>query len=219
MIKRQINSLLLSVFFVLPLHAQQINVELRGEYEQWNMGTNLGGKASSTLAGASVGYYKDAYFAGAGFALGNYEISNDTDKEIQRTDFDLVLGKKLDDQWSVFTGYRFNRFDFTSKSNASLEKHENTLGLGIGAMFNVPFTPRIIGFVSGAINGVYSYNNFDEKGNGISVGSDVGVVYSVNPKTTIAARIKYQTTKISYDDAPDWSHAYNRFGLNLGYLY
>jgi len=203
--------------FPATLHAQQYNIELKGEYEIWD--TGLYGEANAPLGGVGLGYYKKEYFAGGGFVLGDYSVQDDSDIEIQRIDFDFVLGKKIDEQWSVFTGYRFNRFNYSSKTDASITTRENTLGLGLGASLTVPFTPHWIGFISGVFSGVYSYNNFDDKGKGFSVGIEGGVVYSVNPRTTLAMRAKIQSTKIGYDGGDEWVHSYNRLGVNLGYLF
>ena len=148
-----------SLFFSSLVFAEQYNMEVKSEYESWN--TGLGGTGNGILGGAGVGYHSDKYFAGAGFMLGNYNLENDADKTVQRIDFDAVVGKKIDSQWSVFTGYRFNRLNFTSKSAPSSDVRENTTGVGVGASFSLPVAPKLAIFVTGVVSGLYSYNNFD----------------------------------------------------------
>ena len=212
--------LLLTLTLLFCVFAQSswaaYNLEVKGGYENWK--TGLGGDASAAVGGVGVGYYKDKYFAGGGFVLGDYVLNDDDDKTISRKDLDLVIGYQVDSQWSLFTGYRFNRTNFSSINTPSLDKRENTLGLGLGASFKVSLARPIVSFGTAAISGLYSYNNFDENGTGYSVGTEGGVLYSINPKTSFALRVKYQKSVIPKDPG-EWSHSYIRFGAHLGYLF
>ena len=199
--------------------AQQYNMELKGEYESWDTGSEFGGETSAVIGGAGLGYYQGDYYAGGGFSTGSYVLNNNSDKTIQRTDLDLVIGKKIDKQWSLFTGYRFNWLEYSLKGDASATRRENTAGVGLGASFGLPFTPRWIAFMSGVVSGLYAFNNFDESGKGFALGTEGGLLYSVNRKTSIAVRAKYQNTKISYDTNRDWTHSYIRLGAHLGYVF
>jgi len=192
------------------------NLEVKGGYENWK--TGLGGDTNAVVGGVGIGYYQEKYFAGGGFVLGDYVLNDDDDKTISRKDLDLVIGYHVDSQWSLFTGYRFNRTNFSSQDTPSLNKRENTLGFGLGASFKVPLAKSMVAFGTAAISGLYSYNNFDESGTGYSAGTEGGLLYSINPKTSVAFRVKYQTSKIDYDPG-EWSHSYIRFGAHLGYLF
>ena len=196
--------------------AGQYNMELRGEFESWN--TGLGGTGNGILGGAGMGYHTDKYFTGGGFTLGNYNLETDADKSVQRIDFDAVVGKRIDSHWSIFTGYRYNRLNFASKNTPSSDIRENTLGAGVGTSFSLPVASNWALFMTGAISGLYSYNNFDWKGKGYSVGVEGGAAFSVNEKISISIRAKYQTSNIIYDVGDDWIHSYNRVGATLAYL-
>ena len=216
----KLRSLILIVTILISISAESslaaYNLEIKGGYESWK--TGLGGDSSAAVGGVGLGYYKDKYFAGGGFVLGDYVLNDDDDKTISRKDLDLVIGYQVDSQWSLFTGYRFNRTNFSSQDTPSLNKRENTLGFGLGASFKVPLAKSMIAFGTAAISGLYSYNNFDENGTGYSAGTEGGLLYSINPKTSVAFRVKYQTSKVSYDPG-EWSHSYIRFGAHLGYLF
>jgi len=216
----KLNNLILTVIILISISTQSswaaYNLEVKGGYESWK--TSLYGNANAVVGGVGVAYYKDRYFAGGGLVLGDYALDDEDGKSISRKDLDLVLGYKLDSQWSLYSGYRFNRTNYVSNTSASLDRRENTLGLGIGASFNVVLAQSWIGFGTVSISGIYSYNNADDKGKGYSAGSEGGILYSINPKTTVAVRVKYQTNKIDYDPG-EWSHSYIRFGAHLGYLF
>ena len=216
-------------FIVLLLNAplvsaQKYNLELKGEYEKWATENHTSFRENSTgvLGGIGLGYYGDEYFVGGGYILGDYQFDSDSTKSLQRMDIDLVIGKKIDQQWSVFTGYRFNQFSYEKSDEPSAARKENTLGLGLGASFTVPFTPRWYTFITGVVSGIYAYNNFDETAKGYSLGLEGGVLFVVNAKTTLAMRIKTQGTSLAYDDtvqARDWNHSYVRAGVSLGYAF
>ena len=210
----------ISTFLLLSSFTQlswaQYNLEVKGGYESWSTGKD-GGSAQGIVGGAGIGYYKDKYFVGGGLVLGEYNFDNN-DKTIARNDIDLVVGYKVDSQLSLFTGYRFNQTDYKSKADPSLNEKENTLGLGGGASFAMPVARSVIVFGTAAISGLYSYNNLENNGTGYSLGTEAGVLYSFNPKVSVALRAKYQMSSIS-KSTEDWKHSYVRFGAHLGYLF
>ena len=215
-VKKSTIATLLMVSTFAPSSWAEYNLEVTGGYENWSTGL-IGGDARGLVGGIGVGYHKNKYFAGGGVVVGEYNFDKN-DKTIARNDLDLVIGYKVDPQFSLFTGYRFNRTDYTSQSDATLNSKENTLGFGLGASFGIPLSKSFVVFGTAAMTGLYSYNNLDNNGQGYSVGTEAGVLYSFNRKLNIALRAKYQTSKIAKSDT-DWNHSYVRFGAHLGYLF
>lgn len=208
-------------FNSLNVFGQQYNAEVKAEYESWASG--LGGQATALLGGAGLSYYKDEYYFGGGFVAGNYSIEDDGGDDISRLDMDLVAGYQLQNNVSVFAGYRLNKMNMTSASGDAFSFNETTHGIGGGVTLYEPIKNDFYAFGTAALSLLltktsYKDNSSDDKGFGYSLGTEAGIMYQYNQKTTFASRLKYQTSKLDYDPA-EWSHSYVRIGFDIGYSF
>ncbi len=203
----------------LGVNAQSYSVEAKMEYETWSSG--LGGQATAPLAGLSVGYYKDKYFFGAGFVLGDYKIKGTSDS-LSRTDLDVIAGYQLDQEWSAFMGYRFNQMEFDDDNDSSFK--ENTHGIGGGVMLTQILNESWVGFATFALSGLITTAEYkdssreDNDGKGFSVNAEGGAIYRINTDLDLALRVKYQTSRLDYESS-NWPHSYLRLGASLGYRF
>ena len=208
--------LCLSVIVLPPgVNAQSYSVEAKVEYETWSSG--LGGQATAPLGGLGLGYYKDNYFLGAGFVLGDYKIKGTSDN-LSRADLDLVAGYQLDKEWSTFVGYRFNQMEFDDNDNSF---KENTHGIGGGVMLAQSLNKNWVGFATFALSVLtttveYKDDTQDDDGKGVSLNAEGGAIYRINTNFDLAFRVKYQTSRLDYEST-NWPHSYLRLGASLGY--
>jgi len=217
------SSFIVAIIVSAPILADKFNAEVKGEYETWSSG--IGGQSTALLYGAGLAYHQDKMFYGGGFVLGNYDMDSDTGKDLKRMDVDLVAGYRLDHMWSAFAGYRFNQMNYTSQSGTS-DFDENTHGLGGGIALNQVIDAQWVAFGSAALSLLsteteYKDSSLDsDPGIGFSIGVEGGALYRINKTTNTALRIKYQTTRINYDDSGvEWPHSYVRFGVSLNHSF
>jgi len=221
--KKSLYSLsIITVFMSSAVFADKFNAEVKGEYETWSSG--IGGQSTALLYGAGLAYHQDKLFYGGGFVLGDYSMDSDTGKDLSRMDVDLVAGYRLDHMWSAFAGYRFNQMSYTSKSGTT-DFDENTHGLGGGVALNQVLNAQWVAFGSAALSLLtteteYKDDTPSDPGTGFSLGVEGGTLYRINKTTNTALRIKYQTTRINYDDSGvEWPHSYVRFGVSLNHSF
>jgi len=216
---RFVRKLLCSTAMILPFGgnaAESISVEAKAEYETWASG--LGGQSNAPLAGLGVGYYKNDYFFGTGFVTGNYNISGTSDT-VTRADLDVVAGKKLNGEWSAFVGYRLNLMAFSDKDDGT-SFDETTHGLGAGLMLSQVLNKGWVGFATFAISGLTTETKYkdssigDDSGQGVSVNTEAGAIFRINNISDVAMRVKYQTSRLSYESA-EWPHSYFRLGASF----
>jgi len=197
--------------------ANHYNVDIQGEYESWRSG--LGGQSTALLAGLGVGYHGPKFFSGVGFVTGDYDTEDNSDDTLQRTDVDLVIGYRLDQRLSIFAGYRFNQMKYNSDTSGAKSFDENAHGLGGGVSFSAFIHDKWILFGSAALSFFTTKTQYDDdtendSGNGYSLGTEGGVLFRMSQKTSIALRLKYQTSEVNYDNG-NWPNAYQRLGLQL----
>jgi len=206
---------------LVSLHSEaagRYNAEIKGEYESWRSG--IGGQSNALLYGAGLSYHQDKLFFGAGFVMGSYDMDSSTGEHLSRKDIDLIAGYQLNNTSSVFAGYRFNQINYTSISGAT-DFDENTNGLGAGLALNQVINAQWVGFGSAALSLLstktsYKDNSPSDSGTGFSLGVEAGTLYRINNESNVALRIKYQTSRINYNESGvDWPHSYVRFGLSL----
>lgn len=213
---------ILSVLASTQVLAGKFNAEVKGEYESWSSG--IGGQSTAFLYGAGIGYHQNKIFYGGGFVMGDYSMDSSSGKDLSRLDMDFVAGYHLDKTWSAFVGYRYNQMSYTSKSG-SADFDESTHGLGGGVGMHQVLNAKWVAFGSAALSLLtteteYKDNTPSDPGTGFSLGVEGGALYRINQMTSAALRLKYQNSRINYDDSGvEWPHSYVRFGVSLNHSF
>ena len=203
-----------------PVFAQ-FSADVRGEYENWNSG--LGGQSSGVLAGFSLGYQTSPkYYLGGGVITGSYDTDSLAKSTLNRRDLDMVAGYFIQDQTSIYLGYRQYKIDYNNNEDNSRSFTDTTHGLGIGAATFYDLAPKWTTYGRFTISALAASANYEiggtEKGTGYSVGTELGLLLSLNRTTNLGGGIKYQSANIKYKNQADsWAHNYTRLVLSLSH--